>query len=77
MAQVVVENGSVPGKVRLTRTQALRATRGLWRRNEKRRDEVVCPLCGKSICWPDFARATHLGKHLSDGTFNVPERPTP
>lgn len=53
----------------LTALWALRATRGQWRRAAHRPEMVVCPVadCGKLVCWPDHARATHLRVHLKAG----------
>jgi len=54
------------GEKRWTGMQAVRATRGQWKRSH-RPQEVLCPVCGQSIVWPDFARATHLRRHLHAG----------
>ena len=62
-------NTERPAGQPLTALWALRATHGTGRRDPNRNDLVVCPVvgCGKSVCWPDHARATHLRVHLKAG----------
>lgn len=56
---------TMPVLPEITGGQALRATRGTWRRLPDGR--VVCPICGQVTEWPDFAKQSHLRWHLRAG----------
>ena len=53
----------------LTGWQVLTMTRGQWRRAPEGIGQVICPLenCGQVIMHPDFARISHLNRHIRDG----------
>ena len=69
---VRIPHGGRP--LEMTAFDALKATRGLWRRTPL--GQVACPVCGTPIDWPDYARARHLTRHLREGWTPTARLPT-
>lgn len=51
----------------MTSFQALEATRGQWRRDPGTVEGSLCPVCKKPIVNRDYAKASHIRRHLAAG----------
>jgi len=59
----------------MTGWRAVQATRSQWRRDPKNSDRRICPVCGLSVFWPNYARGAHMRVHVKAGWTPPREEP--